>query len=106
MRGDKHEKMEVFFANVLHLGYKVVQRCLGRRILDFFDKHNWCYVLAWCSVIALPVPMGWTGFALLLMIPHELIRAVALWVYILTFAILAASKDYSEKSALDKALGA
>jgi len=104
------EKMEEFFSGVksrllVYVGHKMAHGHLVAGILGFFERHHWCYVLGWSLVLAIPIPIAWTIFAVLLSIPNDTIRAVAIWSYLITLIVLASGKDWSEKSAIDRALG-
>jgi len=61
-------------------------------------------------MLAVPVPILWTIFAMCLGIPDHVVRAVAVWTFIFAvcfvWAIVDSVKKPGEKSALDMAAAA
>jgi hypothetical protein len=111
--GDVDEQKKDFVARMLirlHLGNQAGQRHLAifriaRLVDNFFSRHNLFYFFGTCLLLAVPVPIGWWIFALLLSIPDPIARPVAIWTYIIAmFAILGQRFDSIESSPIDRAL--
>ena len=74
---------------------------IKRAVVAFFDKHDRIDALARLSLIPGSITATWVTFALLIGIRNDIVRPIAIWIFLITLITLGAAKDYSEKSAFD-----
>ena len=103
-RGGENCEEEGFFARYGRHGHRVVAvlrqngRCLRAYYTGFLVKHPRIDMLVTTLGIAVSVPAAWWLFALLLNIPFETVRAVAIWLFLISLVVAAAAKSYGERA--------